>query len=249
MKISGEWKLGELATRVPGTIPVLNAYHLDFCCGGERTIREACAETGIETEPVLLALKQATEEAAGTSGEAKWEDASVTDLVRHAIDVYHTFTRDTLERVTMLIGKVTLRHGASHPELRAIDAAFAELRSELVEHMAKEERVLFPYAVALDRAVNGRRNAPPVPGFRSIRNPVSAMEKEHQATGAVLRTIRHAASDFVPPPDACESYRALFAALAELESDLKLHIAFESSLLYPKAVELEDELHARPVAH
>jgi iron-sulfur cluster repair protein YtfE (RIC family) len=66
------------------------------------------------------------------------------------------------------------------------------------------------------------------------------VDRHHVFTrGELLREMREAAGLYAPPPDACDSYRALYAALAEFEADLHQHIFLENSLLFPRAVEME----------
>ena len=45
-----------------------------------------------------------------------------------------------------------------------------------------------------------------------------------------------------PPLDACNTYRALFDSLRELEQDMHRHVHKENSILFPKALELEQKL-------
>src|SRR5205085_5885216 len=125
-------------------------------------------------------------------------NASLDALVTHIVETHHAFTRGELERIEKLIAKVSAAHGARHPEIPEIGALFARLREDLDPHMLKEERVLFPFIVALERAATAGER-PPTPHFGTVRNPVRVMASEHDAAGDLLVAIREAARGFVVP--------------------------------------------------
>jgi regulator of cell morphogenesis and NO signaling len=61
------------------------------------------------------------------------------------------------------------------------------------------------------------------------------MIHEHDDAGEALRRLRDLSNGFVPPPDACNTYRAYFDGLADLEQDLHKHIHLENAVLFPAA--------------
>jgi len=65
------------------------------------------------------------------------------------------------------------------------------------------------------------------------------MEYEHESAGRALAQMRHLTLDYYIPEEACNTYRALFAALIELEADLHQHIHLENNILFPRAVAME----------
>jgi regulator of cell morphogenesis and NO signaling len=109
--------------------------------------------------------------------------------------------------------------------------------------MMKEEHILFPYIVALENAVsNGRPR--PRSAFGTVSNPVHMMELEHDSAGAALKEISALSSNYGPPEGACFSYRTLYAALQEFETDLHQHIHLENNILFPRAIALESGAEA-----
>ena len=48
--------------------------------------------------------------------------------------------------------------------------------------------------------------------------------------------------NFITPEDACNSYKALYSELKEFEEDLHKHIHLENNILFPKAIESEEDL-------
>jgi regulator of cell morphogenesis and NO signaling len=141
-------------------------------------------------------------------------------------------------RLEQLLAKVCAVHGQNHPELNVVRETFSGLGQELSMHLMKEENILFPYIIELEKsstALNPRRR----PAFGTVKNPVQMMMMEHDSAGSALRSIREAGNGLVAPEDACISYRTLYSALQEFEADLHQHIHLENNILFPRAVAME----------
>ena len=225
----------EIALRQPTSIRVFEHLGIDYCCGGRKPLREACAARSLEVDAVIAAL----EAAAGTERAA--DDVtgkSLTGLCAHIVAIHHEYVRRELPRLAVLAEKVVNRHGETHPELPVIQAAVARLSEELTQHLGKEEIVLFPYIARLERAVaeGGPR---PESCFGTVSNPIAMMTQEHDDAGLLLQVIRNKTGNFTPPEGACPTYHAFYDGLHEFEQDLHQHIHLENNVLFPRAIELE----------
>ena len=229
----------EFTIEIPNAARVFEKLRLDYCCGGNKPLKEACNAAGLQVDEVLQLLSQA--EATGSVPESgNPQSLPLKELADYIVHKHHVFTRDELDRLTALLDKVCDAHSANHPELYAIRSEFQTLRADLEPHMLKEERILFPYIARLESAVVAKGPAPFAP-FGTVQNPVAAMMREHDAAGEILKNIRRFSGDFATPDDACVSYKTLYSALAELEADLHQHIHLENNILFPRAVEIENQ--------
>lgn len=227
----------EYALEMPGATRIFEKLGIDYCCGGGKSLAEACARAGVAVDEVLGSLEQ-TERSNETLASEGWQTESLAELITHIVEKHHTFTRQELARLDALLAKVCSVHGRNHPELSRIRNQFQELSRELDPHMLKEERVLFPYIIQMEEAAKNNRTLP-TPPFGTIRNPVRVMMAEHDAAGDILREMRALSSDYTVPEDACISYQTLYGALAALEADLHQHIHLENNILFPRAAEME----------
>jgi regulator of cell morphogenesis and NO signaling len=230
--ISADTTLATIALRSDAHASVLDRHHLDFCCRGSRTLSQACTTSGLDVARVIAELDA---EAVARSAH-DWNEGSVAKLIDFIVETHHSFTRQAFARITPLLQKVANKHGEHHPELARISVAFGALVAELGPHLIREERVLFPYI----RALASLGGAPPPP-FGTVQNPVRMMLAEHEHAGELLAEITAASRHFVAPADGCASFKALYAALAELRLDLLKHIALENNVLFPRALALEEE--------
>jgi len=236
MTFSNVTKVKEIALSDPGARRILEEVGVDYCCGGEKSLQEACQHADVSSEEILERLRRNSEQV--NPEEAKWVSASLCELTRHIREKHHRYVREASSRVRRLQQKVVAKHGKNHPELLAIENLFSQVAQEMIMHMQKEEQILFPYIEVLERAANGDGTVEP-PFFQTVRNPIHAMMKEHDAAGDLMKQIRKASSGYSVPPDGCARYHALYKELSEFEADLHLHVHLENNILFPRAVEME----------
>jgi regulator of cell morphogenesis and NO signaling len=236
MNISSATKVKEIAVNNPGATKVLEEAGVDFCCGGNKSLADACAHAGVSTDDLLLRLRQASP-AIGPSDQ-NWIAAPLAELTRHICEKHHRYVRQAIPSTQSLLAKVKAKHGEKHPEINEIEGFFFTVSEEMLMHMQKEEHILFPYIEALERAATGKE-AFERPFFQTVRNPVHAMMQEHDAAGDLVKRIRAASSNYALPADGCASYQDLYRDLQQFENDLHQHVHLENNILFPRAVELE----------
>ncbi|MEO7264323.1 MAG: iron-sulfur cluster repair di-iron protein [Ferruginibacter sp.] len=240
-KISGEndETLGQIAAKDLRKAQVFKKYGLDFCCGGKKTVKEACAEKGLDVTKVEKELQQADK--MPSSRPVPYGEWSLDFLADYIVNTHHSYVNKNLPDIKAYAEKVMKVHGNQHPELLRIHQLVEEIYAELTAHMAKEESVLFPYIKALVAAKN---NTQPLQAaiFGTVQNPINMMEMEHEIVGKNLDEIRTLSQNYLLPEDACASYSLLYRTLDEFEEDLHLHIHLENNILFPKALEIEKTL-------
>ncbi len=215
----------------PGAARILEQHQLDYCCGGNRTLDQACEELELDPGAVLAELD------AIPPVEADWTEMGPAELVDHLEGTHHRYLHEELPRLAALARKVAEVHGDRHPELLPLETTFTELRDDLEPHLMKEERVLFPMIRELAQATT-------TPEFHcgSIDNPIRMMRFEHDRAGELLASLRDVSNGFQAPDDACGSYQALYRGLEELEADTHLHVHKENNVLFPAVGALEAQL-------
>lgn len=222
-ELNSETTVADLVTEKPGRSRFFENLGIDYCCGGKRPIGEVCAERGLDVRTLLDTL--AAVEAAGEAGpsDPDWElkGASPAELARHIVEVHHAFLRRELPRLSELGAHVAGHHGEREPRLERVTLLLASLRRELEAHLATEERELFP------AIVTGGELEPGAEGL------LSALEGEHESAGLLLREIRGLTDGYRVPEWGCNSFRAFYDGLEELEIDIHQHVHEENNILFP----------------
>jgi len=217
--ITADASLASLATSWAGASRVFLRHGLDFCCHGQQTVAAACTKKGLDVEQVLGELRT---ELLPAGPAERWDDLPLSHLLVHILDHYHAGHRAELPRLLQMAERVEAVHAAKADCPRGLAAHLRHVAHELEQHMQKEEQVLFPMFLA----GNGTRAS----------DPISVIEAEHEEHGRNLERLRQLAHDFVPPAQACGTWRALYLGLQELERDVMQHIHLENHVLFPRAM-------------
>jgi regulator of cell morphogenesis and NO signaling len=240
--INSNTTVREIALQMPESTRVFERLKIDYCCGGNQPLADACASAGLDVDALVALLGEVAESKPKNATGQDFQNTSLTDLIDHIVNTHHVFTKSEMDRLEALTAKVINAHGERHTELIQLGELLTALCADLRPHMFKEEQVLFPYIVSLTRA-SDQNQRPPFAPFGTVNNPVRMMMREHDVAGQLLREMRALTSDYKVPPDACVSYQTLYQALENLETDLHQHIHLENNILFPKAVGLENTLN------
>jgi len=231
--------VGELAAEIPGATRVFSKLGIDFCCGGKQSLADACAAVHYPVAEAAAQLESAARIPL-KEGERDWNTAPLGEIVNYIIERHHAFTREQLAILGKLMIQVQAAHSANHPELSEMSRTLQNISHELSMHMMKEEQILFPYLVEMERAMQFKKPLEP-PMFGTVQNPIRMMMLEHDSAGEELETIRTLTKGFEVPADGCDSYRALYREFEALETDLHEHIHLENNILFPRAIRMEGE--------
>ena len=237
MIISEDKTVAEVVTENIKTADVFKKHGIDFCCGGGISIEKACSKNGVEYSVLESELNAIDSTVSRSYNFDSWDLAFLID---HIKNVHHTYVEESIPILLQYAEKVANVHGHHHKEVVEIYHMFVEVSQELTAHMKKEELILFPYVKQLVKAKK-KGESPKPAHFGTVNNPISMMEEEHENAGDIFKVISKLSNNFTPPAEACNTFKALYAKLREFEQDLHQHIHLENNILFPKAIELEQE--------
>ena len=242
MVIDSNKTVGNIVADDYRTAGVFSQLGIDFCCKGNRTIDEVCAKKGIDKYALLDELERVTANNNNQGIDFKsWELDLLIDYIEKK---HHRYVEEKIPQLLSFLLKLEQVHGEQHPELFEIKKLFKRSADELTQHMKKEELILFPFvkkmveATLTDKLISQ-------PHFGTVENPIAMMKHEHDTEGERFRKIAMLTSNYVPPADACNTYKVTFAMLQEFEQDLHKHIHLENNILFPAAVALEKDFIAQ----
>jgi regulator of cell morphogenesis and NO signaling len=227
--------LGEIAAKDLRKAAIFEKYGLDFCCGGKKTVKEACADKGLDVTKIEHEL-QLTDKNVNTR-PIPYNEWKLDFLADYIINTHHYYIRKSLPEIRSYAAKVAQVHGDRHPELQTIHMLVEKLHTDLSAHLEKEEKILFPYIKELVATPESARLSQS--SNFGIQHPIADMEREHETAAEILAGIRSLSNNYTLPADACASYGLLYRMLDEFENDLHLHVHLENNILFPKALLLE----------
>lgn len=218
-------ELGQIVAAFPGAGDYFMNNHIDFCCGGERSLEAALNETSLDVDFILKELNQLYEKF--QKDEVQFEDWAKSDpqsLINHILKQHHQFLREELPAISMLLFKLLGVHGKHHEELFEVHHKFNLLRMELESHLVKEETWLFPELL--------QYTAQPSPeGLKALKKLIETIEAEHIGAGDLLKGLRALTDHYTVPADGCNTYKLTYARLQALEKNTFEHIHLENNIL------------------
>lgn len=230
----GTTTVGDIVVADFRTASVFEQFGIDFCCGGRRTLGEACRMSGADPDALGRALDALPPRGGDQDDVTEWPPER---LIGYIVSTHHAYVRSALPAIARDLAMLLDAHRAQHSELARVAAYFDQMRGDLEQHLLKEEQVLFPYVrdLATWDATKTRPGSP----FGTVENPIRMMEREHRDATDALRSIRELTNGFTATPDDDAAHAACMAELLRFERDLHRHVHLENNVLFPKAVELE----------
>ena len=237
MDVTENKTVAEVVAENIKTAHVFKKHGIDFCCGGGVSIEKACERKDVD----YTKLKDELLNVDQVSRAYDYNTWALDFLVDHIQNIHHTYVEESIPLILQYANRVAEVHGHHYTEVLEINKLFTEVANELAAHLKKEELILFPYVKQLVKAQKDGVKAS-APHFGTAKNPIQMMESEHENAGDVFKEIARLTNNYTPPKEACNTFRALYAKLDEFEQDLHQHIHLENNILFPKAIELENNL-------
>lgn len=219
--------VAQLAVSHPGALAVFTKYNIDYCCGGHRSIDDACERIGLDPEKIKEEIFQSSEEE--TSQALRPENWSSSFLVDFIVQNHHSYVKEAIPELQAFLDKVCDAHGNDSLELLHIRENFLDLSEDLTSHMEKEELALFPAIKRLEAS-----NSQDHPLSATIQAPVGVMEHEHVIVGDLIKQIRSLSNNYTPPDFACPTFRITYKKLQAFDNDLMKHIHLENNILFER---------------
>lgn len=243
MKITIKSIVGDIVADNYKTAEIFKNYDIDFCCGGQQTIEDACKKTSLSSIGVAVLVKDINDflEEKDTKQPIDYRNWPLDELTDHIETTHHAYVEAKIPILKAYLDKIESVHGKDHPELAEINTIFKDASGQLAMHMKKEELVLFPFIRKIAKAKREGSKLK-APHFGTIKNPIQKMNEEHDFEGEAFRKITALSNNYTVPQDGCNTYKVVFGMLQEFEDNLHLHIHKENNILFQKAIKLEEEL-------
>ncbi|TVZ80266.1 regulator of cell morphogenesis and NO signaling [Aeribacillus composti] len=221
--------VGEIVAMLPKASDVFKKNKIDFCCGGDRSLKEAADKRGVAIEELMSQLQDlyaATDE----KTEKNWLTATYSELIDHIINKHHRYLLEELPNLSPYVTKVMRDHGGNHPHLIKVHKLFNELKTELEQHLWKEESEVFPLISQFEKQPTSENE-------QKMKKMIADLTNEHDKTGDIIKEIRRITNDYTLPNGACRTYQLVYNRLEALESDLFEHIHLENNVLFPRILQ------------
>lgn len=232
MKTFSEQTLASIALADHAYIPILEKYNLDFCCRGKRSLAEACEEKNLTISQIIQEMENCTK---NTPAAMPFTEMTAGQLITYIIIHHHFYVKNSIPTILSHLDKILHKHGEKYPYMLQVAANFQKVADELLQHMKKEESILFP----LIQHLLGNNTTPTPstqPDSAQIAQIIHKMEAEHDEAGQLFFEIRSLTNQYTPPETACTTHRVCLDELRAFENDLHQHVHLENNILFPRVL-------------
>ena len=219
--------IGEIVAMDFRAASVFKEAGIDFCCGGRKSIEEACMEKGIDQLEVKKKL--ADLESLPADNVHNFNEWDLGFLCDYIINTHHKFVLKSLPELVQYTGKIAMVHGDRHPELSEVETLFSEINRELLQHLKNEEEVFFPAIKEYQRSRSDESR-------ETIIKQINKLSGEHEFAGGAMDKINSITGNYNVPDDGCNTYHVTYKLLQQFEDDLHVHVHLENNIVFPKAL-------------
>ncbi|NOX84569.1 MAG: hypothetical protein GXO86_01170 [Chlorobi bacterium] len=238
MLIQKEMKLADVIHHDHFLIPVINRFgiHLGF---GDKTIDELCRENDINTIFFLTILNAYHDHEYFPKKHLQSFPASL--LVNYLLKSHQYYLDEKVPEIEKLIVSLPDETDMDNGTLTLLENFFSEYKQELINHIRREEDLVYPYIVEMEKAVSS--GVIPDSVFKQMADySITDYEAEHENVEEKLFDLKNIIIKYLPETKDDRPFFKILKELFALENDLNDHSRIEDLILVPKVEAMERKL-------
>ena len=153
--ITPETPIGEIVRATPSSARIFEKLHIDYCCGGKKSLADVCDSKKLDAHTVIAMLS--TLDTAPAAFQRDPDAMTLSELCDHIQETHHAYLQEELPRLEFLTRKVAAVHGAHEPRLLVLRQVFEGFNTEMTSHTEEENQTVFP---AIRKLEKGKQSAP-----------------------------------------------------------------------------------------
>jgi regulator of cell morphogenesis and NO signaling len=223
------------------TSDVFKRHQINYCCGGNISLRAVCEARQLNLSSVLRDLEESTH-IIQLPSTIEFDNWSPDFLIDYILNIHHAYIKKVSAPLLTLIINFSQGHREKYPHMLSIAETFEGLHFELEEQTGKEELRLFPY---LRQIYSTHKKKESYGGLfvRTLgKTLLSHTDSEQKRLAIYLKQLRELTNDYSFLSSACTNHQVIYNKLKEFDADLVQHKHLENNILFPKVVQMELEL-------
>jgi len=238
MLIRKEMKLADVIHHDHMLVPVINRFGIHFGFG-DRSIEEICTEKQVNIGFFITIINAFHDKQYFPKQHLQSFPASM--LVDYLLKTHQYYIDDKIPEIEGLIQKMTTNAKSNEESYLLAQNFFTEYKNELITHTEREEKRIYPYAVALEEAIKtGLVSDVLLQQLNSYS--IIEYEAEHENIEEKLFDLKNIIIKYLPAPSDDQLSFHILDELFMFEKDLNEHARIENLILIPKVEAMELEL-------
>ncbi|NOY50395.1 MAG: hypothetical protein GXO88_07535 [Chlorobi bacterium] len=240
MLIVGEMKLADVIHHDYNLVPVINRF--DISLGfGDGTIKEICEERNVNIEFFLSILNTFHDVQYFPKDYLKSFPVSL--IINYLRKAHSYYSDEKIPEIKLLISKLIRLSGKKNKTLNLISNFFNDYCKEFATHLMREETVVYPYILSLEKAL-AEKNENGIVDTELMKYSITTYEADHEDVEEKLFDMKSLIIKYLPLESSDnlmfeEISYSLLRELFVLEKELNEHSRIEDLILVPKVEGME----------
>ncbi len=219
-------------------IPVIHRFGIELGFG-DKTVDQVCEENEVDLNFFLQLVNAYHDQDYFPKEEL--QSIPVREIIAYLKMTHASYLNNTVTDIEQKIKSLELEGNEDKKYIALIRNFFEGYKSELTEHIMREEDVVFPYVLAVDEIIKSEqftdKNKKVFESFS-----IEEYEEEHDDVEEKLMDLRTIMIKYVAPPANTNLYHSIIQDLFRLEEDLNYHSRIEDKVLIPKIILMEKSI-------
>ena len=235
MLLEKEMKLADVIHHDYNLIPVIGRFGI-MLGFGDSSIDKICQEKQINSD-FFVTILNAFHDPQYLDKDSQ-QNFSATQLIDYLQQTHNYYLQIKIPEIECLIGEMETNDEVNSASYTILHKFFEEYKTELINHIEREEKRVYPYVIELEDAIKSN-TIPPSLLSRIEEYSITTYEAEHENVEEKLKDLKNIIIKYLPPSKKQQSRYKLLKELTVLEKDLNDHANIEDLILVPKVELLE----------
>jgi len=235
MLIDKEMRLAEIIHHDYTLLPVINRFDMHLGVG-DKTIAAMCDEKRVNVDFFLTVINTFHDKQYFPAQHLKQFPARM--LVSYLKQTHRYYLEQELPAIEAQIENMEKNCAVKGDTLILLLNFFKEYRRELIHHINREEEVVYPYILALEKSIELQKATGDL--YEKMKNyTITNYEQEHENVEEKLFDLKNLIIKYLPETRNDSYCHTVLRELFGLEHDLNNHSRIENLILLPKVEDME----------
>lgn len=217
------------------TLSILNRFGIVLGFG-DKTIEEVCAEKKVDVNFFLEILNAFVDKEYFPKKHLQtFSVVLITDYLQKTHQYYHQVKVPEIES---LINEMVDTCYTQKENLVLLKKFFNDYKQELLNHTEREEEVVYPYTLSVEKAFNSNQIDSSIVDLLNTYS-IDIFKTEHDDIEEKLYDLKNIIIKYLPQPKDIRLCNKLIQELFILEQDINDHSIIEDKVLVPKIRAME----------
>ena len=218
---------------------VLDCYGIDVFAIPDQTLGQVCHDRGTRLEHVEHNLQAAT-----TTSEIDLQTlgtSPVSLVIEYLKHAHHIFVKKSLPYMSKLVARLEPENYRSPQLIKDLKLVFPLFVEDFISHIYQEEDFLFHYVNVLIEVRSGKLHYNQLFKCKEAFS-LKELADDHQHADDEMKGIRQLTANYTLGIESDFHLRTIYKELMDFERNLVFHANVENKILFPKAIDLENEV-------